>query len=699
MIHRYLVLFASFFLFSAETWSQCMTYPVPLEQRVSKSVYIVQGKVTNQHAYIDDKTGNIYTLNEFTVAAWLKNYRPVDKVYIITLGGTVGDKSMRADPALQLDGYHEYLLMLEEDNKIIGDKNFREQHPDALQMLTYADAQGSLTNERNFYHDLHYRTPQTEAEVFGRIATLTGQSARTPDGQPFTPRNTFAPPTISNAITGFTPTTSHAGTIVTADNITISGSGFGAGAGTVFYTNADDGGATFTATGVASDNVSWADGSIENKVAASAGTGPINVNGTFTSGSNLTIEYAHLNVNSSFSSWGVVTRQRYYLRNMNGLGGYTLSYNSSFYLNTPAVNAFERAMLLWRCSSFINWRTAGSTTSSVSTAALDAVNIITFDGSLPAGVLGRATSRFQGSSTGGCTLANTVWWLNELDIQFYPDPPVTGFPWEYGPASPSFSEYDFESVALHELGHLHGLGHVINSGLVMHYALANGQEKRTLHATDIAGGAAKVAYSTPATCFNPAAGGTPMTALNSGNCILPIQLIDFTGERKNNSTNQLYWSTAQEINNKGFYIDRSSNGGDFNNIVFVPGAGNSTQTKNYTYIDDKAGFIPLYYRLRQVDLDGRERFSKIIYLPGDASTDRRVWTDENGQFIRFYNSPRVTKAARFELYSASGQTVIANYLVKDIKSIPAGHLPRGVYFYRLFNDTESLSGNLFLGGK
>lgn len=698
MTYRYFVLFAAFLLFSARSWSQCMTYPVPFEQRVNKSVSIVQGKVTAQHGYIDDKTGNIYTLNEFTIAAWLKGYQPKDKVYVITVGGVVGNKAMRADPALELDTYHEYLLMLEADNTTIGDKAFREQHPDALQALTYADAQGSLTNERNFYHDLHYRTPQTETALFSRIAGLTGQTAKTPQGLAFTPRSSFAPPPVADVITSFSPTTSYAGTIVTSDYITISGSSFGAAAGTVFYTNADDGGATSTSSGVATDNVSWSATSIQNKIAASAGTGPINVNGVMTSGTNLTVDYAHLNINSNYSGFGSSTRQRYYLRNKNGLGGYTYTYNSSFYLNTAAVNAFERALLLWRCSSFINWRTT-STTSSVSSSVSDGINLILFDATLPAGVLGRATSRFLGLGNGACNLDNTVWWLDELDIQFYPDPPVSGFPWQFGPASPSFSEYDFESVALHELGHHHGLGHVINTGLVMHFSLANGEEKRTLHATDIAGGSAKMAYSTSATCFNPGTAGTPMVALTVGNCILPIQLIDFTGERKNSTTNQLYWNTAQESNNKGFYLDRSADGNLFSNIAFVAGAGNSTQPRNYTYADDKAGFIPLYYRLRQVDLDGRERFSKIIYLPGDAAADRKVWTDGNGQFIRFYNSPQVTKAARFELYAASGQIVIAHYLSKDIKSIPAGHLARGVYFYRLFTDTESLSGKLFLGGK
>ena len=698
IIHRLVI--AAFLVASFQnSFAQCMYYPVSVEQRVSNAKYIVLGKVTDKHTYIDKKTGNVNTLNKLEVNAWLKNYSDVKEVYVITLGGIYGNMATQVNPSLQLDQQHEYLLMLEANNQLNDDKDFRSKKPEALQLLTYADAQGCLPNNNNSYYDLSDKTTKNEQEIFQTINRLTGQKAKTRNGDSFQPRTPLA---ISGnqieAITGFSPSTTNAGTIVPGDFITITGSGFGAAPGTVFFTNADDGGATFTSSGIASDNVSWADGSITVKVAQNAGTGPINVNGAFTSGSSLTVNYSHTAINSSFSGFGAITRQRYYFRDMNSLGGYTYQYNttSGFSANAPAIAAFERALVTWRCNTGMNWRIGTNTATGFGS---DGVNVVMFDGTLPVGVLGRATSRFNGSATGGCNLQNTVWCATELDIQFYPDPPSAGFPWEYGPATPSFTEYDFETVALHELGHHHGLQHVINSGAVMHYALANGSFNRTLSANDIAGGNARMAYSTATTCFNPGVcGAGPMTAIASGSCsTLPISITAFTGEKAGYSFNKLKWITAQEQNSKGFYIQRSANGVSFTDIDFIAGAGNSFQSLNYTYDDKKSGPYAWYYRLRMVDIDGQEKLSSIIFIDGDQSAPWKVWAGENGDKIYLYNNASTATNAMLKVFAVNGQQVIAKTITQGTTEITVVNLSRGLYHFQLVYEGKMITGKLLLG--
>lgn len=698
------LLFYVFVLLSAITSfkkvsAQCMTYPVNFEHRVSKATYIVQGKVTGKHSYTDASTGNINTLNRVKVAAWLKNHNPAEEIFVITSGGVYGNKAMRVDPSLQLNEQQEYILILEADNFKMDDKNFRLQHPQSLQLRAYTDQQGALPNNNNYYHDLFDKTPKTEATIFESIGKLTRQTAKQPSGELFqtrSPLNFIPGPAINNIITGFSPGSANAGTIVPGDEITISGSGFGASAGTVFFTNANDGGATFTSSGVASDIISWSDASITVKVAANTGTGPINVNGVHTSATNLTVPYSHLCINSSFSGFGAITRQRYYHRNLNGSGGYTYTYNTSFAGNAPAVAAFERALLSWRCNTFINFRIDAST-SAIASAIDDNVNIVTFSGSLPAGVLGQATSRFFGSNTGGCNLHNTVWWVEEIDMEFAPDPPVAGFNWEYGPALPSSSEYDFESVALHEIGHHHGLGHVINGGQVMHFALANGASSRILSGTDVSGGSARVSYSTAATCFNPTGSGTPMTALTVGNCLLPVQISRFDGEKTSPTTNRLYWTTLTEINNRGFYLEKSSNAINFNPVVFINGAGNSSQTLSYQYNDLKAGLVPWYYRLRQVDQDGKEKLSKIIFIDKDNKTNHAIWATENGDRVFLYVNNAITSINALKIFNSAGQEVITRLVDAYNNEIPTSHLSRGIYYYQLLINNKTLTGKLLLG--
>lgn len=696
----YRLVIAAFLLISFQnSFAQCMYYSVSVEQRVSRAQYIVLGKVTDKHTYIDKTTGNVNTLNKLQVTAWLKNYSNQSEVYVITLGGIYGNIATQVNPSLQLDQQHEYLLMLEANNQLNDDKDFRSKNPQALQLLTYADAQGCLTNNNNSYFDLSDRTTKNEQEIFQTINRLTGQEAKKINGDVFQPRTPLA---ISGnqieAITGFSPGTTNGGTIVPGDFITITGSGFGASAGTVFFTNANDGGATFTSSGVASDIVSWADGSITVKVAQNAGTGPVNVNGSFTSGSSLIVSYGHTAINTDFFNFPASTRQRYYFRNMNSLGGYTYQYNttSGFSANAPARAAFERALVTWRCNTGMNWRIGTNTATGFGD---DGVNVVLFDPTLPVGVLARATSRFAGSAIPGvCELQNTVWCADELDIQFQ-DPPAAGFTWEYGPATPSFTEYDFETVALHELGHHHGLQHVINSGAVMHYALANGSFNRTLSANDIAGANARMAYSTAATCFNPAACGSgPMVAIASGSCsTLPISISSFTGEKAGYSFNKLKWITAQEQNSKGFYIQRSANGISFTDIDFVAGAGNSFQSISYTYDDKKAGPYAWHYRLRMVDIDGQEKFSSIIFIEGEQSIQWKVWADEKGDKIRLYSNAAINANAQLKVFAVNGQQVISKTVSPGATEIPVVNLSRGLYHFQLVYDGKMISGKLLLG--
>ncbi|RRN76558.1 hypothetical protein EIM50_24070, partial [Pseudoxanthomonas sp. SGD-10] len=86
---------------------------------------------------------------------------------------------------------------------------------------------------------------------------------------------------------------------------------------------------------------------------------------------------------------------------------------------------------------------------------------------------------------------------------------------------------------------------------------------------------------------------------------LPVSLINFTAQAQANQA-KLSWQTAQESNNKEFIIYRSSDGINFTAIARVNGAGNSSDLKNY-YYDDKS---PLngnnYYKLVQIDLNGKE---------------------------------------------------------------------------------------------
>ncbi len=97
---------------------------------------------------------------------------------------------------------------------------------------------------------------------------------------------------------------------------------------------------------------------------------------------------------------------------------------------------------------------------------------------------------------------------------------------------------------------------------------------------------------------------------------LPISLIEFKGSQ-NSVSNMLQWTTSTEINNAGFEIQRSSNATNFTsigNMVSKSITGNSNTITTYDFIDFKPLTGTNYYRLKQLDKDGKFSYSSVVTL-------------------------------------------------------------------------------------
>jgi hypothetical protein len=93
--------------------------------------------------------------------------------------------------------------------------------------------------------------------------------------------------------------------------------------------------------------------------------------------------------------------------------------------------------------------------------------------------------------------------------------------------------------------------------------------------------------------------------------IIPVNLISFEA-RPNGKNILLNFETATENNNKGFVIERSTDGSNFSRIGWVNGQGTTNVETRYTYTDNFVQpNVLYYYRLRQTDFDGNEKLSEI----------------------------------------------------------------------------------------
>ena len=115
-------------------------------------------------------------------------------------------------------------------------------------------------------------------------------------------------------------------------------------------------------------------------------------------------------------------------------------------------------------------------------------------------------------------------------------------------------------------------------------------------------------------------------AISQVNAPLPVTLLSFSGKH-DGGVNKLQWKTATEMNNRGFEVQRSTDGRNFSSIGFVASKaenGNSTSDLSYGFTDGVASG-KVYYRLKQTDLDGRKKLSNVIAIDGDTKLQVRVY--------------------------------------------------------------------------
>jgi hypothetical protein len=105
---------------------------------------------------------------------------------------------------------------------------------------------------------------------------------------------------------------------------------------------------------------------------------------------------------------------------------------------------------------------------------------------------------------------------------------------------------------------------------------------------------------------------------------LPVTLSLFIAKAENNGV-LLKWETSSERNSSGFFVERSKDGKTFISLDFVPSKGaNSSVKLAYSYKDLDAGIGVTYYKLKQIDLDGKEEYSKVVGVNLLEVTQKKV---------------------------------------------------------------------------
>ena len=92
---------------------------------------------------------------------------------------------------------------------------------------------------------------------------------------------------------------------------------------------------------------------------------------------------------------------------------------------------------------------------------------------------------------------------------------------------------------------------------------------------------------------------------------LPVKFVGFTVSRRRSNDVLVQWSTSEEMNAYMYEVERSYNGSEWNTIAYVSAIGNSNALNNYSYTDKNIAVRMAYYRVKQVDIDGRFAYTAI----------------------------------------------------------------------------------------
>lgn len=168
---------------------------------------------------------------------------------------------------------------------------------------------------------------------------------------------------------------------------------------------------------------------------------------------------------------------------------------------------------------------------------------------------------------------------------------------------------------------------------------------------------------------------------------LPIELMDFTANLKNDRTVSLAWQTASEKNNDYFTIERSTDGKNWTIIQEVQGAGNSNSVLNYQTEDVLMEKGIYYYRLKQTDFDGAFTYSDIRAIAvNNPTNETSIYPNPtNGSFTLTYSEEKEAPA----LYTSMGTEVVEYNVIPtnggfiyDIST-----LANGIYFLKTVTET------------
>jgi hypothetical protein len=161
---------------------------------------------------------------------------------------------------------------------------------------------------------------------------------------------------------------------------------------------------------------------------------------------------------------------------------------------------------------------------------------------------------------------------------------------------------------------------------------------------------------------------------------LPVTWKYFKGNATENLAADLQWATTNEDNSAVFEIERMSQNGSFEKISSVSAAGNSSVTKTYYFTDRLLNPGHFYYRIKQIDMDGKSAYSSIINLRVSGKSAVKLFPNPIENILTIESE---TAIRSLEVFNEAGIRIHRNDDASGLQKLDMSRYQRGSYIIRL----------------
>ena len=171
---------------------------------------------------------------------------------------------------------------------------------------------------------------------------------------------------------------------------------------------------------------------------------------------------------------------------------------------------------------------------------------------------------------------------------------------------------------------------------------------------------------------------------------LPITYFkELSGEVYSKDKVRLSWATATEQNNRGFEIQRSIDGENWDSLGFVQGMGTSNFFHGYLFTDEHPK-EKNYYRLKQMDMDGHVSFTHAVYISLSPENQVIIYPNPATGFVKIIGiNPR--QIQEVEIFDLTGDR-IENLVLSNSNTIDISTIDKGVYLLKI----KKINGDIII---